>query len=450
MCGRPSKSNSIVIQQVPSTSYPQVKYASELSGTKQAWILALQEEVGCGACVYGDIHSLSSPERWCLRHKAPCLVPRCDLSVGGWSCKDLSKLSLPKMKGETKTCLADGTGSSGYTFQGLLQELRQRPTDVYIGENVEEISDINSENRHYVLEALGGLGYLAETVVVEAQKFGSPAARTRTWVVALHCDRLRITTKLAHEKLNDIVELIHQLQLPAPPMEYFLLETDDERVRREYERSLAGRKCDATDTVWQGALSSLLLKDGVTWSACEAPSEHRASPWWDALAERERKNLAYTLMKKPDAGWIGLSPLLTDSLVLSSFDVISSISYRLSFSESSLVANATCVELMYLRRSDDRACLRIGAGLHVHDSASRSHVVGKGAPLVAWLRDDADAWLAEEATGEHGRPCSLRRRDGHDSAGPGGQQLCGHGVWCGVVGCPGELARARRSQRQRR
>ena len=84
-----------------------VKYTAEIGTKKRAWIQALQEAIGCSACIYGDLGTIRRvPD--CTHHGRACKLGRAKLAVGGWSCKDLSKLSAAKAKGQTKTCLETG------------------------------------------------------------------------------------------------------------------------------------------------------------------------------------------------------------------------------------------------------------------------------------------------------------------------------------------------------
>ena len=79
-------------------------------------------------------------------HGRSCQVPDGDdapLALGGWSCKDLSKLSLEEQR-----------GTSGTTFRDLLSFLDAKRIKIFIGENVEDLTSIESQNRAYVEQAM--------------------------------------------------------------------------------------------------------------------------------------------------------------------------------------------------------------------------------------------------------------------------------------------------------
>ncbi len=103
-------------------------------------------------CIYGDIANLHRNPT-CLVHGKQCQVGLVNLAVAGFSCKTLSRLNAGYAKGECRTSLRDGTGSSGETFHGLLQMLQRFEPPVYVGENVEDLALPFSDNRQALLEA---------------------------------------------------------------------------------------------------------------------------------------------------------------------------------------------------------------------------------------------------------------------------------------------------------
>ena len=74
------------------------------------------------------------------------------LAVGGWSCKDLSKLSLQYSKGCHGNILEEQKGTSGNTFRDLMHFLDAKAIKIFIGENVEDLVSMDSQNRAYVEE----------------------------------------------------------------------------------------------------------------------------------------------------------------------------------------------------------------------------------------------------------------------------------------------------------
>ena len=74
------------------------------------------------------------------------------LAVGGWRCKDLSKLSLQYSKGCHGNILEEQKGTSGKTFRDLMHFLDAKAIKIFIGENVEDLVSMDSQNRAYVEE----------------------------------------------------------------------------------------------------------------------------------------------------------------------------------------------------------------------------------------------------------------------------------------------------------
>lgn len=106
------------------------------------------------ACVFQDIMDLASRTAPCYTHDRHCRVPgkgtghNVVLAIAGFSCKDLSKLGAAYS--QNKTCLRKQEGTSGQTLKGLLDYLAHHHVGAYLGENVDELEDYNSENRVYM------------------------------------------------------------------------------------------------------------------------------------------------------------------------------------------------------------------------------------------------------------------------------------------------------------
>lgn len=96
------------------------------------------------------------PAAKCASHGQRCQVPDGDdapLALGGWSCKDLSKLSVGYNKGNHARILEEQKGTSGTTFRDLLHFLDVKGIKIFIGENVEDLTSMESQNRSYVEQA---------------------------------------------------------------------------------------------------------------------------------------------------------------------------------------------------------------------------------------------------------------------------------------------------------
>ena len=75
------------------------------------------------------------------------------MAIGGWSCKDLSRLSTGHSRGEHAQILEERRGTSGTTFRDLLNFLDSKGLKIFIGENVEDLTSLESQNRLYVEQA---------------------------------------------------------------------------------------------------------------------------------------------------------------------------------------------------------------------------------------------------------------------------------------------------------
>jgi site-specific DNA-cytosine methylase len=115
------------------------------------------------------------------------------LLVAGWSCKDLSRLSKDYAQKKNSNVLEEKRGSSGQTLEGLLQYLRNDAPPVYIGENVDEIIDVFSENRLYLISAMRGAGYVTDVVKVDSSEYGHWTKRVRAYIVAFNLEKCELS-----------------------------------------------------------------------------------------------------------------------------------------------------------------------------------------------------------------------------------------------------------------
>ena len=111
---------------------------------KQQWIRCVAEP---DSCLFTDICGLSD-HPYCTVHQGHgCEAQPSHIAIAGWSCKSLSKLNLAYQKGNFVNALRTQSGSSGETFSGLCSYLRKNQPPIYLGENVEEMCDVLSDNR---------------------------------------------------------------------------------------------------------------------------------------------------------------------------------------------------------------------------------------------------------------------------------------------------------------
>jgi hypothetical protein len=95
------------------------------------------------------------------------------LLVAGWSCKDLSRLSKDYAQKNNSNVLEEKRGSSGQTL--------------------EEIIDVFSENRLYLISAMRGAGYVTDVVKVASSEYGHWTKRVRAYIVALNLEKCELS-----------------------------------------------------------------------------------------------------------------------------------------------------------------------------------------------------------------------------------------------------------------
>ena len=116
------------------------------------------------------------------------------INITGFSCKDLSSYKAQR-KDSRGSALRSGGGSSGLTFGALLDHLNLPGSTVrvWLGENVDDLAKMSSDNRAYLLERMAEGGWACDIRLLEASDFACSADRSRVWIIALHLARMGIS-----------------------------------------------------------------------------------------------------------------------------------------------------------------------------------------------------------------------------------------------------------------
>jgi site-specific DNA-cytosine methylase len=302
----------------PETSY-ETRLTSEIDAKKRQWCLAMmqaREAAGAGApgCTFHDIHDLVKSAAACDTHtrcSPRCSTSSCTIAVGGWSCKTFSSLQLGS---RPKNVLLEGHGTTGDTFQGLMNYLSKHPSLlVYIGENLEQVAKLAGPERDTMLDKFFEIGWSADSESLQANEFGAATSRSRAWIVALNHKQLGMSPERAQEIISNIFGIVDKLKIEPESLDSFLLDSDADEVDAYLEHTLKAQQEDgattaqrsasssslAGSTSWQGDLERLLCDEGLPWSQLRAPEEVSNSPWWRTFTYRDKCNLSYQLYKHP-------------------------------------------------------------------------------------------------------------------------------------------------------
>ena len=115
-------------------------------------------------CIFNDICTMGGCTAVCGIHSRSMLgdeQSECPIEVDkdalticvcGMSCKDLSKMNMKFLN--KANVLSGGGGSTQKTFNGLLEFLGAHHPTVWIGENVDDLSKLQSDNRAFMLNEL--------------------------------------------------------------------------------------------------------------------------------------------------------------------------------------------------------------------------------------------------------------------------------------------------------
>ena len=94
-------------------------------------------------CIFQDVQDVSKQSAKCVMHGGMCSVVKTwhveQLTIAGWSCKDLSTM---RGKVEGAALSNKNKGTSSKTLHGVIEFLEAAQQKVYIGENVEEVTNL--------------------------------------------------------------------------------------------------------------------------------------------------------------------------------------------------------------------------------------------------------------------------------------------------------------------
>ena len=299
--------------------------ACECKGAKQNFIKHIVDAGRCDKCIFAWASSLVSddgaaPVAYCMAHMQNCRVPRgASLLTGGWSCKNLSKASVSYPQGQHNSCLRNGTGTSGSAFHDLLHVLGAfTEVKMYIGENVDDVLRVKSDNRLAIVELFTARGWQLRLFELEAADYGLPQKRKRAWLIAIHPCRASVAMNEVSEVLAKVERTLRSLVLPAtsalPLSDFFLPASDPyikaqlEEAQQAYERRLqnaaaagmgtsaagsasaaaGGGKDHKSQSPWQETLLDLLRESGFSWSDLVLPDDMQENVTVKAMPERSR------------------------------------------------------------------------------------------------------------------------------------------------------------------
>lgn len=110
------------------------------------------------------------------------IVPWVMILIAGFSCKALSRRNVTSRKnGDQDATIKDHKGSTGLTWIGILTYLQEVQPFVFVGENVHNLMDHETELRAQLDDA----GYQCVLVEKNSTRYGLPQERRRVYIVAI-------------------------------------------------------------------------------------------------------------------------------------------------------------------------------------------------------------------------------------------------------------------------
>ncbi len=141
--------------------------------------------------------------------------------AAGFSCR--SRSSLNRRRAHYKTCIADSSGSTGYTFDCIVRHLRRfLPLFVLL----ENVATLGQQNIAAVLGSLASIGYAAVHVTMNATEYGFPMNRKRIYFAAFLLPHQVADTDFLGGFRTRVVRVLEKVRVQPLPLRRFLLSRD--------------------------------------------------------------------------------------------------------------------------------------------------------------------------------------------------------------------------------
>ena len=279
-----------------------VAFSCESVKWKQRFLTAvLHDKVSLvPGCMFGDLCTLRTGTTSCAAHGKECDVPKhSDLFICGFSCKDLSTKNSKLTPLQRKHILADKSGSSGQTFDGIITHIMQaRPLCILL-ENVDAILHPSAaDNLDYLWSSLSQVGYAGASKVFKSSEYGLPQERSRVFFIVLDCAALGYTTADARTKAFEMLDYSEVFQVEPRPVTDFLLRPEDSKLSAELQRR---KDCVLGDkqSSWRETHKEFFKTKGINYAHIKPGAELLSNEWFNILPAREKEALCYGLFAKP-------------------------------------------------------------------------------------------------------------------------------------------------------
>ena len=174
---------STKLQELGHDVHFEQKFACELNKAKREFIKHVVEK---DTHIFTDVGDMGARTEGapCCAHEAQCPLEAVNLLIAGLSCKDLSRAKASRPNpGQVFVSSAVGSSSSARTYFGWLEYLTNRPADLLIVENSDQLLEGNQADAQIFINALRERGYQTHLLLVDSHTFGLPQHRRRAYIL---------------------------------------------------------------------------------------------------------------------------------------------------------------------------------------------------------------------------------------------------------------------------
>ncbi|CAE7042341.1 ngoFVIIM [Symbiodinium natans] len=186
--------------QVPDNQLRQARAPvnASVEDIKKATVRLVKGQHQSVPAVFGDVCEVATGSAFDFRSGQSVTVPRCDILVAGYSCKDISVLN------NDPATVDDVTRGTGQTLQAALSYISCNEPTIVILENVQTMYQVRSVDKGqkpvtYLVTQMKRRGYVGpdSQLLLNSLQFGLPQSRPRAWMVFFHAEQLNGAQTLA-------------------------------------------------------------------------------------------------------------------------------------------------------------------------------------------------------------------------------------------------------------
>ena len=283
------------------------------------WAAATDSDGSC--CLFKNACAMGGRSSACVAHARDCPVPSGSqgptLVSAGFSCKTISRLNMHRHK-QAPDALATKRGSTGSTWDGLIQYTATYSPPLLILENVPDILNAGSTNFATMQQEFGQQGYSIKATIADAMSQGACMPRKRAYFWLLHREKCGLAFEEAEQILDKASAIMDKINIESVKGLSEVVLPDyhavvEQELRAMTEAAAAKGPRHGTECKWPAQHLKKLGDANLAYGQIRLPDEMTANPWYKILPDRARQLLGFKYHKDPSANTYEISQSMSRS-----------------------------------------------------------------------------------------------------------------------------------------